>query len=305
MIIRKCGRRRNNYSKIKNNMPKKNKTYSIGIDVGGTKMRAVLFDGKKVIMDYLLGTPLDNVNHFLIMLKALVDPLKEKAAENKVKVMGVGLGIAGVIDYEEKKMLYSPNIPIIDNVKIPEKLELLIGLPVVMDHDVNCFLRAEMTMGAGENYDNVYGIIIGTGIGGAWWRDGGVYRGSHGGAGEPGRMIIDIEKMMNLEEAYHRLTQNNPGKMAQEAYYGDRLAEQAYAEVGEFLGIAFANIVNIVDPEVFILGGGAIRSSELFFANVKKFMRKHIDSPVSAKKIRVLKSKLKENAGAIGAALLV
>ncbi len=286
-------------------MTKQERQYSIGIDVGGTKMNAILFDGQKVIADDTLATPTDDLENFMVMLKALVEPLTDKAREDKVKIKGVGLGVAGVIDYQEGRMLRSPNIPIIDGVKIAEELANRIEMPVVMDNDVNCFLRAEMKLGAGKKYSNAYGIIIGTGIGGAWYLNNKIYYGVYGGSGEPGAMVIDFESGINLEEAYHKLTQSNPGKLAQEAYRGDPLAEKTFAEVGRDLGIAFANIVNIVAPEVIIVGGGAVEASDLFFSAVKKTMKKFIESSELSRKIKVVKSKLGQYAGAIGAAMLV
>lgn len=270
-------------------------------------MMAVLFDNEteKVIADYTLATPLDDLDHFMIMIKALIEPLEAKAKELKVKIKGVGLGIAGVLDSSARKVLNSPNLTIVNNMNIAERAEELIGLPVTMDNDVNCFVRAEALMGAGQKYNNIYGIIVGTGIGGGWWINNDVYRGARGGGGEPGEMIINFEEEIGLEEAYHKLTQNNPAKLAQEAYQGDVLAEKIFAEVGNILGIAFANIVNIIDPEVIIIGGGIMESSDLFLSKVKKAMREHIESSEVRKKIKILKSKIGQQAGAIGAALLV
>ena len=285
-------------------MPKDTKIYTIGIDIGGTKMSAVLFDGEKVIADYKLATPKDNIDHFMIMLNALVEPLIEKAKENKVKIIGIGLGVPGPVNYKERKVSVCNNVLIIAGVKIADQLQTKTGLPVEVDNDTKCFVRAEALAGAGQKYSNIYGVIIGTGIGGAWWHREKIYQGAHGGAGEFNKMVIDFESGVGLEEAYHKLTQSNPASLAEEAYRGDVLAEKMFEEVGRDLGIAFANIVNLIDPEVIIVGGGVVESSDLFLPKIKKTMREYIFSP-EAKKIKILKSKLGENAGAIGAALLV
>lgn len=282
----------------------KSKQYAIGIDIGGTNMKAVLFDGADVVMDYKLATPKDTLEHFLIMLNALAEPLFNKAQADKAKVKGIGLSIAGILDYKEKKVLKANNIPIIDGVKLGDLLSVKINAPVAMDHDVNCFLRAEMKLGAGKKFKNIYGIIIGTGIGGSWWFNNNTYRGSQGGAGEIGEMIIDAEKKLSLEAAYQKLTQNNPSTVAEEAYRGDILAEKIFEEIGNYLGAAFTNMVNLLDPEAIIIGGGFVESSDLFLSKTKKVMRDFIHSSKS-KKIKILKSKLGENAGAIGAAMLV
>jgi glucokinase len=279
-------------------------TYTIGIDIGGTKMCAVLFNGEKAIADYILATPKDTLDHFIIMLQALVEPLIERAKEDKVKVTGIGMGVAGVQDYVAGKILISPNIPILNNQKIASIFSQKIGMPVIMDNDANCFARAEATIGAGKGYKNVYGVIIGTGIGGGWWFNDKIYLGSHGGAGEPGAMIINAETKVGLEQAFHKLTQNSPASMAEEAYRGDVLAQKAFDEFGVILGAAFANIINLIDPEIIIIGGGVVESSELFLSKVKKTMKDLVASS-EAKKIKVVKSKLGVLSGAIGAALLV
>lgn len=283
----------------------KDKKYSIGIDLGGTKMSAVLFDGEKVITDCVLATPKDDLEHIFVMMLVLIEPLEEKAKELKMKISGIGLGVAGVINYKEGKMLYSPNIPLIDGVRLTRELEKRTGFPVIIDNDGNCFTRAVATLGVAKKYDNVYGFIIGTGIGGGWWLNNNIYRAPFGGSGEPGEMIIDFNTGIKLEEAYHKLTQNNPALLAEEAYRGDMLAEKSYKEFGEFLGLALANIINLIAPEVIVLGGGAINSGDLFLSIAKKTMRENISSSEARKNIKILKSKIGKHAGAIGAACLV
>jgi len=286
-------------------MPKSKKTYSIGIDIGGTNIKAVLFDSEKVIADYSLATPRDDLGKFMIMLNALIEPLEEKARDDKVKIKGIGLGVAGVLDSKRRQVLNSPNLPLINKENIADKLEEKIGIPVVMDNDVNCFIRSEAKLGAGKKFNNIYGFTVGTGIGGGWWINDNVYYGATGGGGEPGEMIIDFGDEIGLEEAYHKLTQGNPANLAEEAYRGDVLAEKTFVEVGNILGLALANIVNLIDPEVIIVGGGVVESSDLFLSKVKKVMRQHIESSETRKKIKLLKSKLGEHAGAIGAAMLI
>lgn len=286
-------------------MSKQKKQYTIGIDIGGTKMAAVLFDGEKVIADYVLATPKDTLEHFLVMLKALAEPLEEKARNDKIRVKGIGIGVAGVLDFSAEKMLRSPNISILDNVNIKEKIENFIGMSVAIDNDAQCFVRAEAMLGAGREYNSVYGVIIGTGIGGGWWINGKVHSGSHGGASEVDAIIIDLSSGLNIEESYQKLMQNNPNKVSQEAILGDPLADRIFSDFGRQIGVVLSNIANTIDPEIFVLGGGVMKSSDLFLSTAKKEMKRHINSTEAAKKIKVVKSKLGKNAGAIGAALLV
>lgn len=268
-------------------------------------MSAVLFDGKTVVADYLLATPKDNLEHFMIMLKALIEPLLVRAQNDKIAVKGIGVAVAAELNYQENKVLEAPNILFLNGQKLSLNLAARLGVTIIkMDNDAHCFLLAEMKLGAGKKFNNVLGVIIGTGIGGAWWVNNQIYLGSHGGARGPGWSIIDYKAGIRLEEAYHKLAQNNPATLAEEAYRGDILAEKAYQEFGYYLGITLANIVNLIDPELIIIGGGVVESSNLFISTTKKIMRQYIKAG-ETKKIRIVKGKLGANAGAIGAALLV
>jgi glucokinase len=278
--------------------------YRIGVDVGGTKMSAVLLNGERVIGEYALATPTDDFNKFLVMIGALLEPLFEQAKRDKVKIAGIGLGIPGAIN--DGKVIISPNVPCLVGVKIVEILTEKFGAEyaVKIDNDANCFALGEARIGAGKKFRNVYGLIVGTGIGGGWVNNGELYVGSHGAANEPGQLIIDYREKIGLEEAYHKLTQNNPRLVAEEAYQGDQLASQIFVELGGLLGVGVANIINLLDPEIVVIGGGASESSSLFLTEIKKTV-KELAANQTAKEIKVVVSKLGKQAGAIGAALLI
>ena len=203
-------------------MPEKN--YKIGIDVGGSKMAAVLVDNQhKIIADYQLATPKDTLDHFIIMLKALLEPLQAKAEQDLAAISSLGIGVPAPVDYKNNKIQKTNNLSILDNVKLADRLkeQLNINWPIKLDNDVNCFIRAEALLGAAQGSQNAYGLTIGTGIGAGWWLQGQVYNGAHGGAGEICDTIIDLDNKLTLEQAYHKLTQNNPKLLAMEAYEGD------------------------------------------------------------------------------------
>jgi glucokinase len=281
------------------------KQYVIGLDVGGTKIRGGLWNGEKIIADYELATPQDNLDHFLVMAKAVVDPLLEKADSDKVKVAGIGIGIPGEIEEKTGKLYGAPNLPILNGKPVIGLLNNLFNLPVRVDNDAKTFIRGEVLAGAAKQRVSAYGITLGTGIGAAWWANNDVYKGSFGGANEAGHSVINISAAMDFETSFHQLTQNNPGKLSQEAILGDQLAQKAFAEFGRNLGALMANIVNLIEPEVFVLGGSVMDSADLFLAEAKKTMKQYILLPFAASKVKVLKSKLGPNAGVIGAALLI
>lgn len=273
----------------------------IGIDVGGTKMTSVLFDGKNILSDFTLATPKDDLKHFVIMLKALVDPLLDKAKTDKLKVQKIGIGIPGVLNETKEQVVKCANLGILEGVNLAKILREEFDFEIKLDNDADCFLHAEVKLGAGKGYKNIYGITLGTGIGGSWWNNGQTYCGSHGTASEIGHTIINNTELISLEDAYHKLTQNNPGQLAEEAYRGDVLAEKVFKEVGFLLGVSFSNIINLLDPELIIIGGGVAESGDLFLSEVKKTVEKY---SIVSQKIKIVKAKLGPMAGAIGASLL-
>lgn len=282
------------------------KKYTIGIDIGGTKMAAVLYNGDKVLADYKLATPKDDVDKFLVILKALTDPLLEKAKNLKVKVAGIGIGMPGAIDKETGNLYGAPNLHEFEGKPIGEIIQKsLAGLPVFIDNDANAFIRGEALRGAAKNYKNVYGFTLGTGIGSVWWNNGEIYQGAFGGGNESGHMVVNLASDMDFEKSYQQLTHSNAAKLADEAILGDPLAQKVFEEFGQHLGAALANIVNVLDPEVFVIGGSVMESADLFLSSAQKTMKKYICFTPSSKKVKVLKSKLGQDAGAIGAALLV
>ncbi|SRR6056297_646909 len=278
------------------------KKYTIGADIGGTNMKAVLWDGDKVLESYNLATSKDNLDHFLIMLKALIDPLLDKAKKDKAKISGLGIGIAGLYDINSNRVTKSPNIPILDGVDLASKVKETLGMEPLIDNDANCFVRAQALKGVAKKYDNIFGLTIGTGIGGGWWINGKVYRGSRGGAGEIKTMIIDDSR--EIEEIYKKLSQGNSANLAEEAYRGDDLAKRSFQEMGYYLGLTCANVINLLDPEAIVIGGGTMKAADLFFAKLKKTAYEFTMHP-EAKKVKILKAKSEDDIGAIGAALQI
>lgn len=285
-----------------------NKNFRIGIDIGGTKIAGVLLDDKnKVVEEIILATPKDSLEHFLIMVSAVIDPLLKTITKRNGRLLGIGVGAPGPIDHTKQQIIVAPNLPLLNKLKLGELITKQINQPelkCLLDNDANCFVRAEATIGAGIKSDNFFGLTIGTGIGGGWWYNQDIYHGYDGLASEPGQIIVDFDQAITLEQAYHKLTQNNPAILAEEAYRGDILAEQRFIEVGSYLGIAFSTIVNLFDPEMIILGGGVIASSDLFFNAAKNNLKKYTFAN-QARKVRLVKGKVGPLAGAIGAALLI
>jgi len=204
-------------------------------------------------------------------------------------------------------------------------VEKELKIKTFMDNDANCFALGEAILGAGKSTETVFGITLGSGVGGGIIQKLKVkseklkvkiYSGAFGSAGEVGHMCIKFDgfrcscgnkgclEEYASERFIKRKTKISPLELEKKAKRGDRNAQEIYRQLGKNLGVGLANIVNILDPEVIVIGGGISKAGEFILKSAKKEMQKRIISPVSKKYVKIKKAGLGDYAGAIGAALL-
>lgn len=276
----------------------------IGFDIGGSRIKAVLVENRKIIHSLIEDTPSD----LLSLLAVTGKMFKELSGSSTKKIGGIGYAVAGVLDKEREKILRSPNISFLDGQPMKNLLEEKFKVPVCLEHDVHCFLLAEREVGAAKNFKNVFYLTLGTGIGGAFMVDGKIQFGAHGAAGEAGHMIVDAINSLDLEElASNKFIVKSLGVGSVEALKRaqkvDNKAIEVFKSLGYNLGIGIANIINIFDPEAIILSGGISEAREFILPSVLEAMGKYAISP-EAKNIRILFSELGNFGGALGAAML-
>jgi len=190
--------------------------------------------------------------------------------------------LPGVVDLKKGILIKAPNLPFLNNWQAG-KFFSKFKVKTKFDNDSRCFVISEFILGAGRNYKNIAGIGVGTGIGGGIVINNKIYYGKNYNAGEFGHMIIDGKKSLEQMGAKRAFLK-----------YGDR---------SKIIGIGVANIINILNPEVVILGGGGAAEGEVKIGIVRKIAQKYIVSPL-AKKTPVIKGKLGENSQAVGSAML-
>jgi glucokinase len=248
----------------------------IGIDIGGTKITGIVFNGTKSVKELTIATP-KTAAEFKRNLEKLVDFLSVD-----VKISAVGIGMAGVIDVKRKVAVYSPNIKYIKNFNFNGLFGKKIKIAVA--NDAKCFALAEAKLGQGKNYNSVVGVILGTGVGSGFVLGGKVYAGSHYGAGEVGRMFYD-------------------GKHTFESLFQKARDSQNNKQLSQIVGMLLWNFCRMLDPNIIILGGGVATDRKRKFVEQAKTICAGMFSSYRIKP-RIAVSKLK-NAGAIGAALLI
>jgi len=297
----------------------------IGIDFGGTKISGILVSPElEVIAEIKTSTEIGGQNGAIDCVKSVIDQLCRENAVTPNHILGIGIGVAGHVDSEEGRVVYCPNIPI-ENFDLGPLLQKEYGFEVFIENDANAAAVGEKHFGLAGQNRNFVCVTLGTGIGAGIFIDGKIYRGSTGGAGELGHMILDFstdapvcgcgnrgcfealasgiaiarsaKKVFSREE----ITAFDVAKMAQE---GNEAALRILAAAGNIIGIGFANIVNLFNPEKIIVTGSLVENEDLILKPASETMVQRAFS-TNAKAVEVIKSNLGNRAGVLGAAALV
>ncbi len=287
----------------------------IGIDLGGTKIAGVLATPSgKVLMDVQIPTEANQGKARVISnISKVIDTLIKS---HKVKIKAIGIGAPGPILYEKGIVVEAPNMPGWKRVHLKEIFEKEFRVPVFVDNDANCAALAEAWFGAGKFVKHFLYITVSTGIGGGIIIDKKLYRGAIGAAGEFGHMIIDSENKYQCACGNHgclealasgtaikKITGMDAIAAHLAAHQGDKKAKKALDEVAHYLAIGIANLVNIFNPEMIVIGGGLSNMWQHIGLPVKKEFKKYALT-LPAKSVKIVRAKLKGDAGVLGAAVL-
>lgn len=300
--------------------------YAIGLDVGGTKIHTVIVQWDKNFLRtrrvprilksrrIQIENQKDPEKFFQEIVEEIEASLKEVREK---KVERIGVGVAGQVS-KNKVLLNPPNTPF-RNFPILQKLTSHFELPVRVDNDANCFTWGEHLFGAAAASSSTVGITLGTGVGGGVVIDCRgkpmLWDGYHGSAAEVGHMILDVSgsargsEPLSFEQlcssrAVHFWKDGDALAVEKKAREGDRAAQDTYNTFGFWVGIGVSNIVNVVDPEVVVIGGSIAKAWDLFEKEMYVSAEKYIRS-FAAKKTKIVRAKLQDDAGAIGAAYLL
>ncbi len=292
----------------------------IGLDIGGYKINSVLMTGKRIIKKRkILIKSMSNRKIMIAQIFDCIDFLINGV--NKEQIKGIGIGVAGPIDLKKGIVLNPPNLKALENFPLTDAVWKRFKIKTIINNDVNCLGIAEGILGAGKNKENIVGLTLGTGVGGCLILKRKLFCGASGSAGEIGHMIIKkdgrkcncgnkgcLETYVSTKGIIKTarevgLRGRTPEQIVKMAKRGNKKAIKVFQITGEYLGIGLSNVVNILNPNLIIVGGGIANAGKFIFDSAKKSMKKNILSPL-AKNTKIVKAKLGEDAGAIGAALL-
>jgi glucokinase len=309
------------------------------VDLGGTKIIAavVLTDGKIISRDYCPTSagegPEIVIDRILFAVNRAIVQAKIKFSE----MIGVGIAAAGILDTERGIITTSPNLLHWHNVPLRDIFADRLGIVTYVINDANAAALGEHRFGAGIGFDNIVYLTVSTGIGGGIIVGGELYSGADGCAGEIGHMTVEangpqchcgnfgclealasgwavakaaIERINNGEKSY--VVELVDGKIdnitaeivAAAARRGDQLAADIVAEAAKYFGIGLANLVNIFNPELIVIGGGLSKMGDMLLKPARKVLKERAFQ-LPAQTVRIVKAHLGSDAGIIGAAAYV
>jgi len=314
--------------------------YALGLDVGGTRLKAAIVDtyGK---LYFPKEVPTERevkriINQILKVINALLMEGEKEGFRDKI--LGIGIGVTGQVDFSRGRIIGGIKDKLLGWIGTPlrEVIEKEVDMPVLIDNDGKVAALAEYYFGGHGKLKSLVCLTLGTGVGGGIVINGEIYRGAKV-AGEIGHMTINFEGPLcgcghrGCLEAYVSssalisytrkllsgrqeskiyelckgdLKEITPEIIARAAKEGDPVALKAIRIMGKYLGIGLANIVNVLNPEVIVISGGLSKLGELLLEPAKEALREY-SFGVSANYTKVVLSSLGSYAGVIGAATLV
>ena len=314
-------------------------TYYIGLDFGGTNLKAGLVcreDGEVSQITSIPTMPHEGPVGVMQRMAGVVNSILVNSPVPKNTIGGIGIGVPGVMDLEQGITRFLPNLPgNWPDVPLAANIQKMTGLPVHLLNDVRAITFGEWKFGAGQGASNMACFAIGTGIGGGLVINDQLILGIDGTAGEVGHITVDLNGQLcgcgnhGCVETYasgpaitaagikgvikglttsigkmadYDLNKITPELIAQAAQEGDQLAQDIYHQAGVALGVAVANVLVTVGPRRVVFGGGVARAGELLFNTV----RQTIDTRVKmmpVEQVELVQAKLGNNAGIIGVAM--
>ncbi len=311
----------------------------VGVDLGGTKILAGVFTSQlNLVATAKSSTKADRGPKTVIerIAKTVRDAVDEADIDLKL-VRAVGIGAPGSINSEDGKVIFSPNMPGWEDVALKKELEKHLDVPVLIENDCNVCTLGVYVAELGSKPRHVVGIFVGTGIGAGIILDGKLFSGFNHTAGEIGHMVLEVggpkcgcgnkgcfealasrtaifrriqaavkdgQKTVLVDMLGDNLDDLRSGDLRKALKKGDKLVEKIIEEAAEYIGIAVGNIINLINPEYVVLGGGVIDALEDEMMSIIVETAKDYAMTGTAKGVEIVSSRLGDDAGITGAAAL-
>ncbi len=299
-------------------------------DLGGTHLRAAIVDEEGVVRSRVkYQTP---TTTGVEIVKALVAAARECGLESVSSCKAVSVVVPAAVNFATGLVVKSPNLPCLNGFQLSSALTSEFNLPSIVENDTNAAAVGEMWRGAARGYRTIVCLTLGTGLGGGIILDGKLWRGVNNSAGEVGHTCVDpfsevactcgsrgcLERFASAtgivrmtREAQSRFpnsvlqsaAQFTSADVYQAGVQGDALALEVMQRVGFYLGVALANLVNLLNPEMIVIGGGVANGWNLFAEEMIKQVAERA-FPVPAAQVKIVRAECGDDAGLLGAARL-
>lgn len=307
--------------------------YAFGVDIGGTTVKMGLFDKDGCVLDKW-EIPTVKENDGAAILPDVAESIRAKMDEKGIQmtdIQGIGVGVPGAVDDEGTVVNGAVNLGW-GVFNIPKVLNGYLDVPVKAANDANVAAFGEMWQGGGKGYDNMVAVTLGTGVGGGIIIDGKILAGATGAGGEIGHMHVEDAETEScgcknkgcLEQyasatgivrlANRRLAKDDKASVLREGSVsaktvfdavkaGDEVAIEIAEQFGEYLGKGLANVAAVVNPEIFVIGGGVSKAGDILISYVEPVFQKY--AFVACKGAKFALATLGNDAGIYGAAGLI
>jgi glucokinase len=320
-------------------MAEDGKEYVVGVDLGGTKILAGVFDARFDLKGTAkLSTKADRgVEAVIDRIARCVNEAVDECDLSLKQIRGVGIGAPGAVDFDSGRVIFAPNLPGWKDIPLKKELEKRLSVPVFTGNDCNVCTLGAFDREFKSKPKHLVGVFIGTGIGGGLIINGNLYAGHNLTAGEIGHMVIEVngpkcgcgnrgcfealasrtaifrrvqsavkdgQKTLLTEMLGPDLADMRSGDLRKAIRKGDKFVEKVIEEAAEYAGIGVANLINILNPEIVVVGGGVIEALENeMMPTIIKTAKEHVMSG-TMDGIKIEASKLGDHAGITGAAVL-
>lgn len=304
----------------------------LSADLGGTNLRmaAVGLDGS-IVFRNRMGTPSSGRQSDIVAaISAVIEECRDALGKD-YELTAFGAAVPATVNSSEGVILSSPNLPELNGLRFAEFFSERLSLPVLLENDANAAAVGESWMGASRGVDNSMCVTLGTGVGGGIILDGRLLRGIDGTAGEIGHIAVEPDGhpcgcgSRGCVEQYSSATaivriagelmaeypgtplsnfeELTPIEIYNAGLAGDALSLEVFRRVGRYLGIALGGLINVLNPEAIVIGGGASAGWDLFVEPLRAEIKaRAFQQP--AERVRLMRSDLGDDAGILGAAHL-
>ena len=317
------------------------KPYVVGVDLGGTNVRAAVIDraSEQIVArgENISSRGMEGPELTAMQIATAARTALDRAGAEDAQVLGVGVAVPGHVKAKEGVVKWAPNFK--DqwkDVPIAALIERHLGLPVQIGNDANLAALGEFRFGAGRAVRHMVMVTLGTGIGGGIIVDGRLLDGADGGAGEIGHMVInpggrggnsafgsvegETQRDAIVERAARKIQEGyetslgervdfdrfalTPAIIAEEAQKGDAIALEVFEETGYYLGLCVTNLINLLNPEMVVVGGGIAQAGDIILDPIRRTVTATAIRSL-VKSCRIVPAELGDNAGIFGGAAII